>query len=54
MVRIKGIDANLPLHTKCKKDLPYDGDWKKLPGGPLRNEFEKVAKCMPEKKEKDG
>lgn len=43
MMRVSGLDADLPLHKKCRKDLPKDGDWKKLPEGPLRQEFEKVA-----------
>jgi hypothetical protein len=43
MMRVKGIDANLPIHRKCKDKLPKDGDWKKLPAGPLREEFERVA-----------
>ena len=43
MMRVRGIDTNLPLHRKCKKSLPSDGDWKKLPEGPLRREFEMVA-----------
>jgi hypothetical protein len=43
LMGIKGIDARLPLHRKCKKDIPSDGDWKKLPEGPLRQEFEKAA-----------
>lgn len=46
MMRVNGIDADLPLHRKCKKKLPKDGDWKKLPEGPLRQEFEQVAKRM--------
>jgi len=43
MMRVRGIDANLPIHRKCKEKLPTDGDWKKLPPGPLREEFARVS-----------
>ena len=42
---VKGIEKELICDNDCKKALLKAGDdWKKLPKGPLRDEFERVNK----------
>lgn len=47
MVEIGGFDRQLPVHNKCLETLQAvmdsGGDWKKLPAGPLRDEFGKAS-----------
>ena len=42
-VRVEGFDVDLPIHReKCLSALEKNGpDWRTLPDGPLRKEFEK-------------
>ena len=43
-IKVKGIDVILYVHKSCEKTVKAikDGDWKKLPEGPLRKEFEET------------
>jgi hypothetical protein len=45
MMHVQGFDRKLPFHNQCAEDVAKitDGDWKKLPSGPLRQEFEEAA-----------
>jgi len=47
-MQVKGIGANLYVHKSCAKTVEAikDGDWKKLPDGPLRKEFEETDERM--------
>lgn len=52
---ITGLDATLPLHKKCCDKLEEisktDKNWKRLPDGPLRKEFEEAAQSANERSE---
>ena len=41
-VRVAGFSVDLPIHRKCVPVLENNGpDWRNLPNGPLREEFER-------------
>ncbi len=43
--KVKGCDTMLHCHDKCKKAIKScDGDWRKLPDGPLKKAYQKCQK----------
>lgn len=44
MIHVEGFSCDLPMHEECveKLKLITDGDWRKLPEGPLRAEFQQA------------
>lgn len=46
---VKGIEGELQCHMRCKQTLiDCRGDWKSLPGGPLRTAFAEAARKLEE------